>query len=150
MKYWAHDEIRKVGVLRGCFWMVRREALDKIGLLDEDFFFYGEDIDWCKRFQKAGWDVAFYPGAEAIHIGAASSSNAPTRFYIEMQKADLQYWRKYHGRIGEFSYRIVILIRHGIRVIVGAVLYLFPGSRKKQVLFKLRRSVACVRWCLHI
>lgn len=55
MTYWSHDTIRNVEVINGCLWMVRREALRKVGLLDEDFFFCGEDIDWCKRFVDAGW-----------------------------------------------------------------------------------------------
>jgi GT2 family glycosyltransferase len=54
MKYWAHDEVRKVDVITGCFWMVRRKAIDEVGLIDEDFFIYGEDIDWCKRFHNTG------------------------------------------------------------------------------------------------
>ncbi len=68
------------------FWFVRRKAMDEVGLLDEDFFFYGEDIDWCRRFRDAGWEVVFYPEAETIHFGGASSGNAPVRFYLEMQE----------------------------------------------------------------
>ncbi len=50
MNYWNHDSVRSVDALSGCFWMVRRKALKEVGLLDEDFFLYGEDIDWCKRY----------------------------------------------------------------------------------------------------
>ena len=150
MKYWAHDEIRKVDVLSGCFWMVRRAALDAVGLLDEDFFIYGEDIDWCRRFHQAGWDVVFYPGAKALHTGGASSANAPIKYYLEMQKADLKYWRKYHGRIGAASYMMIILLRHVTRVIARVFQYVFYPSRRETIRFKLRRSTACIRWVLHI
>jgi len=150
MKCWAHDVERKVDVLSGCFWMVRRKALDKVGLLDEDFFIYGEDIDWCKRFHNAGWDVVFYPGAEAIHIGGASSGNAPIKFYLEMQKADLHYWRKHHGRIGRAGYLTIILIRQTLRVVFGAIRYITRPSARESTCFKLKRSLACVRWVLHI
>ena len=144
MKYWPHDVERKVDVLSGCFWMVRREALDEVGLLDERFFFYGEDIDWCKRFHKAEWDVMFYPGAEAIHFGWASSNNAPIRFYIEMQKADLQYWRKYHGNLGRLTYWIIILVRQLLRIPVFAFMYVFRAKNRDTARFKLNRAHACI------
>ena len=96
MTYWPQDTPRPVDMLSGCFWLVRREALNEVGLLDEAFFMYGEDMDWCKRFWAGGWKVTFVPSAEAIHYGGASSANAPVRFYIERQRADLQYWKKHH------------------------------------------------------
>ena len=86
MTFWPHDSIRDVNVINGCFWMVKREALDEVGLLDERFFIYAEDKDWCKRFWDAGWKVVYFPEAKAIHYGGASSSNAPIKFHIEMQK----------------------------------------------------------------
>jgi len=148
MKYWPHDVERKVDVLSGCFWMVRREALNQVGLLDENFFFYGEDIDWCRRFNDAGWEVMFYPGAETIHFGGASSSNAPIRFYLEMQKADLQYWRKHHGRIGKITYAMIILLRHLLRLLFDSFKYMLSPRARQSTLFKLKRSVTCIRWVL--
>ncbi len=146
MKYWSHDTERKVDVLTGCFWMVRREALDQVGLLDEGFFFYGEDIDWCKRFHKAGWDVGFYPGAEVIHFGGASSSNAPIKFYLEMQKADLQYWRKHHGRSRQLAYWMIILLRQLVRIPIYTFKYVFFEKRRETAQFKLKRSLVGIRW----
>ena len=148
MRYWAHDDIRKVDVITGCFWFARREAVDAVGLLDEGFFFYGEDVDWCKRFHDAGWDVVFYPHAEAIHFGGASSRNAPVRFYLELQKADLRYWRKHHGRLGRCGCWLLILLRHLVRVPYDAVTYLLCASRRAQASYKLQRAVACLRWLL--
>jgi len=144
MKYWALDVERKVDVLSGCFWMLRRAALDEVGLLDEDFFIYGEDIDWCKRFHQAGWDVMFYPGAEAIHFGWASSNNAPIRFYIEMQKADLQYWEKHHSKAAQMIYWMIILLRQLVRIPVYAVRYVVYVKKRETIRFKLKRAFACI------
>ena len=144
MKYWAHDETRKVDVINGCFWLVRRKAIEEIGLLDEDFFIYGEDIDWCRRFHEAGWDVLFYPEARAIHIGGASSDNAPVRFYLEMQKADLHYWRKHHGKSGELIYWLIILVRQLVRIPVYALRYVFRRKKRETSQFKLKRAFACI------
>ena len=146
MNYWAHDTVRKVDSIGGMFWTVRRQAINEVGLLDEDFFLYSEDIDWCKRFHTVGWDVMFYPGAEAIHFGGASSANAPIRFYIEMQKADLQYWRKHHGKLGKVCYMTIILLNNVLRVIVRGLQYALCPSRRETIRFKLQRSVGCIRW----
>lgn len=150
MDYWSHDSIRSVDALSGCFWMTRRKALEEVGLLDEDFFIYGEDLDWCKRFRKAGWDIVFYPEAEAIHLGGASSAAAPVKFYIEMQKADLQYWRKHHGISGKIGYMAVILLRETIRTIARGIQYTLCPSQRETSGFKLRRSIASIRLILHI
>jgi GT2 family glycosyltransferase len=144
MDYWNHDNIKSVDALSGCFWIIRRKALEEIGLLDEDFFFYGEDLDWCKRMHKANWDIAFYPGAEAMHLGGASSAAAPIKFYLELQKADLQYWRKHHGRIGKISYAAIILLRETIRVITRGLQYVFWPSKRETFGFKLQRSIASI------
>jgi len=148
MNYWAHDIVQKVDVLSGCFWMVRREALNKVGLLDEDFFIYGEDLDWCRRFHQAGWDIVFYPMAETIHIGAASSANSPVEFYLEMQKADLHYWQKHHGSIGRIIYAAIIFLRHFLRLVPIGLLYIFRPSHRETISFKLKRSLACIRFII--
>ena len=147
MIYWPHDEQRDVDAMRGCFWFVRRQAFEQVGKLDELFYIYGEDIDWCKRFHLNGWRVVFYPEARAIHYGGASSANAPIRFCLEMQKADLQYWRKYYGRAGEMVYRGILLLRHGLRVILAGMVRCFWPSRK-QTSYVFRRSWAIVKYTL--
>src|SRR5271170_7602 len=92
MNDFAHDRELDVDVLVGCFWMVRKEAFGEVGLLDEDFFIYAEDVDWCKRCWEGGWKVSFFPGAEAVHYRGGSSSNDPGRFSAEQYRAVLQYW----------------------------------------------------------
>lgn len=57
----------------GAFMMVRRRAMDEVGVWDEDFFFYGEDLDWCYRFKEKVWKVMFYPQVKIIHHKGASS-----------------------------------------------------------------------------
>lgn len=148
MTYWSYDEIRTVEALNGCFLLVRREALNKVGLLDENFFIYGEDMDWCKRFGDSGWGVIFNPWAEAVHYGGASSSNSPIRFYLEMHKADLQYWRKHKGLRGEVTYFFILLLHHTLRIVGYAPLSLIKYVPGQPRFFKLQRSVKCLRWLL--
>lgn len=94
-----YDATMEIEVLSGCFLMVRREVVKQVGMLDERFFFYSEDVDWCKRIHDAGWKLVHYPEAQAIHFGYGSSSSAPIRFQLEMLKANWQYWGKHKSRL---------------------------------------------------
>ncbi len=146
MTFWPHDTLREVEVINGCFWMIRRSAMDRVGLLDEDFFMYAEDIDWCKRFHNAGWKVVFYPEAEAVHYGGASSAAMPVRFYLEKQKANFQYWRKHHSLPSTFAYYVIMLMHEAIRVAAYSLLaWKKRGPAHFQPVLKVKRSLACIR-----
>jgi GT2 family glycosyltransferase len=143
-----HDRITDVDILNGWFWMIRREALDQVGLLDERFFMYGEDLDWCLRFQGAGWQLVFYPEAKAIHYGGASSSAAPVRFYVEQQRANFQYWRKHHGLLSQSAYGGIILLHNLLRLVGYLVVYPVSSSHKSDIGAKVRRSWALLGWMI--
>ena len=146
MSCWSHDGIRRVDVLSGCFWMVRREAIEEVGLLDENFFMYAEDKDWCKRFHLAGWDVVYFPEARAIHYGGASSANAPLRFYLELQKANLQYWRKHHSRPARALFLLLTILHEVFRILRGTIWCIVKPASAPQMKLKIKRSLACLRW----
>ena len=88
LTYLDSNKINVVDAISGSFMMVRKEILEEVGYLDEDFFLYGEDIDWCYRITKKGWKVYYYPEAEIIHFKGRSSqrSNIDTEkeFYRSM------------------------------------------------------------------
>jgi GT2 family glycosyltransferase len=146
LSYWPQDSQRSVDILSGCFWLVRRSALAEVGVLDESFFMYGEDFDWCKRFWNRGWKVSYVPSGEAIHYGGASSSNAPVRFFVEKQRADFQYWRKHRRLPAVCVYYLIAAVHQLIRCVgYGVVSIVSPHSRASAQ-HKLRRSIACLRW----
>ncbi len=144
-----HDKVRCVEMLSGCFWVVRREALNQVGFLDENFFMYAEDIDWCKRFWQAGWKVVYFPGAEVIHYGGASSSNAPIRFYTEMQRANLQYWKKHHSWPAQAGFVLITAFHQTLRIMRGLTIYLFRPSRRHELRLQIKRSFSCLYWLIH-
>jgi GT2 family glycosyltransferase len=150
LAYRSFSRMEKVDVLNGAFLVVRREALEKVGLLDEGFFMYGEDVDWCRRFWQAGWDVAFCPDAEVVHHGGASSARAPVRFYVEMHRSRLRYFRKHHGRRSQLAYRAVAAIHQMVRVAGNSLLYACRPSRRADAVAKMRRSRACLAWLLGV
>lgn len=146
MNDYPYDSIDDVEVLTGWFWMVSRPAFEEVGGLDEQFFMYGEDIDWSYRFRRAGWRVVFFPQSAALHYGAASSAQAPTRFYVEMRRANLQYFRKHHGRIGAVGYKVAVLVHELIRIAGYGIVYCCRDSRRSIAAFVIDRSVSSIRW----
>jgi GT2 family glycosyltransferase len=146
MTFRQQNAVRKVDVVNGCFWMVRREALQKVGLLDERFFIYAEDIDWCKRFWDAGWEVVYFPHARSVHYGGASSSHAPIRFSLEMLRANQHYWAKHHNRPAQAAFLVITGIHYLIRLVGAFVLYLIKPETRTSAQFKIKRSIACMQW----
>ncbi len=146
MRDFDHATTAPVEVLNGWFVVIRRRALNRVGLLDPQFFMYAEDLDWCYRFHKAGERVVFFADAGAIHYGGASSSNAPLRFYIEMCRANCQYWRKHHGWLGEIGFLANAAVYHLVRLLGSAGMYLLSPSRRSENVARLHRSSACLQW----
>lgn len=126
--------------------MIRRKAMEEVGLLEERFFMYGEDIDWPKRFHTQGWRVVFYPKAVAIHHCAGSSSNAPTRFYVEMYRANMKYFQKHHDKVAVAAFWLATWLHQVVRIVGYGVLYVFDRSMRVSAGFKVRRSAACLLW----
>jgi len=146
MSDFDHQKTTPVEVLNGWFVFVRRTALDRVGLLDPQFFMYAEDLDWCYRFHQAGEKVIFFANASAIHYGGASSSKAPLRFYLEMSRANWQYWQKHRGWLGQMAFLATSATYHLVRLTGSAGLYLFSSSRRAENRARLRRSIVCLQW----
>lgn len=146
MSSYPYDSVDDVEVLTGWFWLVRRKAVEEVGGLDERFFMYGEDIDWSYRFRKANWRVVFYPASEALHYGAVSSAQAPTRFYVEMRRANLQYFAKHHGYLGALGYKTAVLVHELVRIAGHGLLYCCRASRRPLASFAIDRSISSLRW----
>jgi GT2 family glycosyltransferase len=90
----AHDRAEEVDWLYGPALLVRREAADAVGLFDEDFFMFSEEVDWMTRFRRAGWTVVFFPDAEVVHVGGASHGG---NLYVENLRGHLRFIDKHRG-----------------------------------------------------
>ncbi len=107
MSWWDRSDVREVDVVTGCFMMVRREAIDKVGVMDERFFMYGEETDWCCRFKKAGYKVLFTPFTGIIHYGGQSTRQAATRMIFFNKGGTLLFLKKHKGY---FAYALACLL----------------------------------------
>ena len=109
MTYWDHKDSREVEALSGACMMIRREVIEDVGLLDEDFFMYGEDVEWCYRIKKTGWQVFFYTQATVMHWGARSSQLVAEQMGIEALRSMYLFFLKTRGPRYAAAYRILIL-----------------------------------------
>jgi N-acetylglucosaminyl-diphospho-decaprenol L-rhamnosyltransferase len=100
---WAHDSVRACDWVVGCYYLVRKELIDQIGLFDPRYFLYYEEVDHCFAAKKAGWDVMFYPHTTVVHIGgeSAKSVGALTKGGRQLEamqvESELLYFRKNLG-----------------------------------------------------
>jgi len=115
-----HDRVREAEFVMGSVMLVRREAIEQVGPLDEDFFLFSEETDWCYRFRQAGWKVLFFPGAEFVHVGGASHGG---RMFTENLRGHLRFLAKHRGPAEAERARRLLLSALRLR---GA---LFPGER---------------------
>jgi GT2 family glycosyltransferase len=107
MTWWDRDEVREVDVVTGCFMLVRREAIEQVGVMDDSFFMYAEETDWCYRFWRAGWKVIFAPVGQIIHLGGQSSRRVRAEMLVALRLSILQFIGKHRGRL---TYRIACLL----------------------------------------
>lgn len=92
------DDEYPVDCLVGAFMIVRRETIDQVGGLDETFFMYGEDIDWCYRIKEAGWGIYYYPRTYIVHYKGASARRKPMKIIYEFHRAMWVFHRKHYAK----------------------------------------------------
>jgi N-acetylglucosaminyl-diphospho-decaprenol L-rhamnosyltransferase len=95
--------------VRGAALFVRRQAITQVGLLDEGFFMYSEELDWCRRFRDAGWRVVYLPAAQVVHREGKSSEQVVAARHIHFQTSKVRYFRKYQGRAAAEALRLALL-----------------------------------------
>jgi len=136
LAHWQRDSERDVRVVTGCYMLVRREAIDQVGLLDESFFFYGEETDWCKRFAGAGWKVRFSPVGEIIHIGNASGRQLRADRDLLLAEGIIRFHQKHSGPVSATMVWLMIWFFVVVRVVFWSFVSIL--GRKSQ--FRERRD----------
>ncbi|MDO7908858.1 glycosyltransferase family 2 protein [Paenibacillus sp. JX-17] len=114
------DEAYEVDCLVGAFMLVRRETIDQIGGLDETFFMYGEDIDWCYRMKQAGWGIYYYPQTCIVHLKGGSARLRPKKVIYEFHRAMWVFYRKHYSK--QYNLFTSTAVYLGIGVKLGAAM----------------------------
>lgn len=114
------EEPHNVGNVVGAFFLMNRDIIDSVGLLDEDFFFTVEDVDYCKRVHEAGLNVIYDPNNSIVHIGGLSQNYSWTDD-PHLHKNRVIYFNKHHGKFKAFLAKIIISTGLNIRKLLDKI-----------------------------
>jgi GT2 family glycosyltransferase len=122
--WWDRRSERDVDVVTGMFMLVRREAIAQVGLMDEAYFVYSEEADWCYRFAQAGWRRVFTPSARIVHLdgGAKSTKQASKKMFVQLQKSAMIYHRKNLGLASWWLLKLIYIASNFVRMVAWFVL----------------------------
>lgn len=124
---WDHAAPRECDWVPGCYLLIRREVVDKIGLFDPRFFMYSEEVDLCRRAKQSGWGVVFFSGTRVIHLGGESAkSDGPLsaggqQLSALQLESELLYYRKHYGAAGLVGFVVLAWASDLINVAKGLV-----------------------------
>lgn len=144
---WDHASVRECDWVPGCYYLIRKEVIDQVGLFDPRYFLYYEELDHCFAAKKAGWKVIYYPYTSVVHIGGESAKSEGEITTSGRQinslniESELLYFRKNHGLTGVLVHMLlnsvagilqfskdVIKLRHPARTYANLkrAFYLWP------------------------
>lgn len=141
LSWWDRKTEQDVDVVTGMFMLVRREAIAQVGLMDESYFVYSEEADWCYRFARAGWRRVFTPCARIIHLdgGAKSTSQVSTKMFVQLQKSSMIYHRKNVGLAAWLLLKAIYVGSNSVRMVAWFILSIVnhdPKARRRAVAAK--------------
>ena len=113
-------DTRDVDWAMGAALLLRREALDEVGLFDEGFFLYSEETDLCLRLRKAGWRTQYFPQMTVVHHESQFSAGIPERRVNEMWRSRHRYWRKHHSAAGARAAALCTGAQYAVRGLMRA------------------------------
>jgi len=122
----------------GSFFLMRRECLSQVGVLDERFFIYDEDIDWCRRAIAAGWIVRFWPVAAMIHVGASARPFMKDKTFVHF-RSRLSYYRKHHSMLAAAAFYLAMLFRLTLSVLGVSVRFMLRTATHHDIQVRYSR-----------
>jgi GT2 family glycosyltransferase len=132
MTDWPLDQPKEVEVIQGAALLLRRQALDQVGLLDTDYFIYTEEVDLCYRLQHAGWRLYWVPQAQVVHYGGQSTRQVAAEMFLQLYLSKLLFFRKHHGRLAALIYKLILSTAALIRLLVTPLAWLEQPPRRRQ------------------
>jgi hypothetical protein len=132
MEGWDQNQPHEVEVILGACMFLRREMLDQVGLLDEDFFMYSEEVDLCYRMRKAGWRIFWIPQSQVIHHGGQSTRQVSAEMFLHLYKSKLIYFRKTYGWQSAMVYKVLLMVSSLIRLLLVSLVWL-EGPQERRI-----------------
>ncbi len=139
---WNCASRREVDWLSLACLVARHQTIDSVGLLDERYFYGGEDTDWCYRMWKKGWKVIFTPEAEAIHLGGQSIKTVRSQIYDKPYRGKLLFFEKHYGKQILPLVKTIALLDTLTNIVVWSGVYmLFSTKRERARTFIVERTL---------
>ncbi len=150
MGCWDRKDEREVEVVSGMFMLVGKSAIEQVGLMDEDYFVYAEEADWCYRFWKAGYKCVFTPTAKIIHVdgGDKSTGQIPKRMFVQMQKSLLLFQKKHRGAIAWAVTWLIFVCVQLVRMPILAVMFVFNKRADRSADIRVGLAAAAIKYHL--
>jgi len=134
MDKWDIRKPRVVEVLQGAALILRKQALDQVGILDEGYFMYTEEVDLCYRLRKAGWLMYWVPEAAVLHYGGQSTRLVPEKMFLTLYQSRIRFFRKHYGNYTAAAYKMVLMAAALTRIILMPISILIrPTNRERNV-----------------
>lgn len=111
----------------GACLIARPAAVREVGLFDEGFFMYSEEVDWCYRFRAAGWAVGYEPAARIVHVGGGSTRQVRPQMLAELYRSRVRFFRKHYGPLAALGLRALLLAMNSTKT-ARAALRRSPGG----------------------
>lgn len=111
-----HEELREVDQPEGACLLLRRKVIDEVGSLDEGFFMLFEEVDWCYRIKKSGWEIWFDPEAKVVHHYGQSIKQVKAKMILSSHRGLYRFWNKHYARgrwyLGAFVYAGLMMLAY--------------------------------------
>lgn len=138
---WDHHQKREVDYVSGALMVMRRDLIEKVGLFDDIYFMYSEEVDLCYRVKQAGYRIEYYPQVEAIHFGGASTNFNDKQINIHLYLSRLKFRLKYFGFFPTFLQICGIAIVSLMRSIIVSVKIVIIRKNKNLRINQLIRTL---------
>jgi len=132
MASWPLEAPRQVEVAQGACLILRRDALSSVGLLDEDYFIYSEEVDLCHRMRRAGWRVYWVPQAAVVHHGGRSTCQVAGAMFLRLYEGKVLFFRKHRGQVATQLYKLILFVASIARLSLGPLILLEDDSRRRR------------------
>jgi GT2 family glycosyltransferase len=131
---WDPNEPREVDIIQGASLVLRREALENVGVFDEDYFMYSEEVDLCYRLKNAGWHLYWIPRSEVVHFGGQSTQQVAAEMFLALYQSKLLFFRKHRSRFETQLYKLTISFASLIRLLLSPLAWFEdPFTREKHL-----------------
>jgi len=123
------DQETEVDAIMGAYFLIRKSVVDQVGMLDEEFFMYGEDLDWCWRIKEAGHKIMYYPQAEITHFKYGASKLIPFRTIKWAHKAMKIFYHKHQAEKHYWLFNQIVYFGITLRMFLVLVMNLFRNRK---------------------